>query len=94
MIIERFIHPVPVDPEPADEMEPIDYFRDPSEDGDEGGGAGGDHAALPQGAEGARGRRSGGSEGGVAEVQGGSRRGVRSLPASSLPVRTPSSQAR
>ena len=34
---KTFIHPVPVDPEPADEMEHIDDFRDPSEDGDEGG---------------------------------------------------------
>ena len=31
------MYPVPVDPEPADDMEHIDDFRDPREDGDEGG---------------------------------------------------------
>ena len=30
-------YPVPVDPDPADDIEHIDDLRDPREDGDEGG---------------------------------------------------------
>ena len=33
----KYIYPVPVDPDPAEEIEHIEDFRDPSEDGDEGG---------------------------------------------------------
>ena len=30
-------YPVPVDPDPAEDIEHIDDFRDPREDGDDGG---------------------------------------------------------
>ena len=33
----EYTYPVPVDPDPAEEIEHIEDFRDPSEDGDEGG---------------------------------------------------------